>query len=88
MIPGEIVYFICDDAVEKVWFRGRDQLGCVIDFYGDAQRVREESLTTNINIVIQHIEKRISQHEARLVTLKAKLQEFESLRVTNETTNI
>jgi len=81
MTSGQLVYFICDDTVEIVRFLSKDQLSCIIDFYGDTQRVKEENLTVDTNVVIQHIDKRISMHESKIAVLKACRQEFKPLRL-------
>jgi hypothetical protein len=84
MTPGLIVYFLCEDMVEIVRFLGRDQYGCVIDFGGGIQRVKEEALTIKASEVAQYIENRIKKYEARIVVLKAKRQEFKPLMLEHE----
>jgi hypothetical protein len=84
MTPGQVAYFICEDNVEKVKFLAQHQSVCVIEFYGDTQRVKEETLTDDPNKVVQHIDKQIAKHETKIAVLKAKLQDFPPLRLANE----
>lgn len=76
MTPGLTVYFMCEDMIEIVRFLGKDQYGCVIDFDGDIQRVKEEALTTKASEVAQYIENRIKKHEAKIAVLKAVRQDL------------
>jgi hypothetical protein len=84
MTPGQSVYFLCEDTVEKVKFLAQHQSICVIEFYGDTQRVKEETLTEDTNEIIQYINGRIDKYESRIAVLKAKLQDFPPLRLANE----
>jgi hypothetical protein len=84
MLPGQVVYFLCDDTIEVVKLLDNNQHTCAIELNGQVVCVQENTLTTHAYAVIQHIDKQIAKHESRIAILKAARQDFQPPRLMHE----
>jgi hypothetical protein len=84
MTPGQVAYFICYDTVAIVKLLDTNQHPWAIELDDKVVCVQEETLTTDMQKVLQHIDKRIEIHESKIAVLKACRQEFKPLRITHE----